>query len=49
MTDIYKRHFFAILMTDILQVLMSWKFNDLNEVTSHPCKKLLYINTTIEK
>jgi hypothetical protein len=38
MTDIYKGHFFAILMTDILQVLMPWKLNGLNEVTSLPCR-----------
>jgi hypothetical protein len=36
MADIYKGHFFAMLMTDILQVLMPWKFNNLNEVTSLP-------------
>jgi hypothetical protein len=36
MTDIYKCRLFAILMNDILYVLMPWKFNDLNEVTSLP-------------
>jgi hypothetical protein len=36
MIDIYKGHFFAILMTDSLQVLIPWKFNGLNKVTSLP-------------
>jgi hypothetical protein len=37
MTNIHKGRFFAILMTDILQVLVPCKFHDLNEVTSLPC------------
>jgi hypothetical protein len=45
MNDIYKWHFFANLMTDILQVLMPWKFNSLNEVTSLPrCFKNIYMH-----